>query len=35
MEWIHGRVGERRGIIYIKRISTWAGYTTIISDYVT
>ena len=29
------RVGERRGNIYVKRISTWAGYTTIISDYVT
>ena len=40
---VDGRVGERRGDIYriyiyiyiSKRISTWAGYTTIISDYVT
>ena len=33
---VDGRVGERRGNIYIlKRISTWAGYTTIISNYVT
>ena len=32
---VDGRVGERRGNKYIsKRISTWAGYTTIISDYV-
>ena len=33
---VDGRVGERRGNIYmyIKRISTWPGYTTIISDYV-
>ena len=36
---VDGRVGERRGYIYIyiyiyisKRISTWAGHTTIISD---
>ena len=32
---VDGRVGERRGNIYIyisKRISTWAGYTLIISD---
>ena len=28
-------VGERMGNIYIlKRISRWAGYTTIINDYV-
>ena len=33
---VDSRVGERRGNIYIsKRISTWAGCTTIISDYVT
>ena len=33
---VDGRVGERRGNIYIsKMISTWAGYTTIIRDYVT
>ena len=33
---VDGRVGERRGYTYIsQRISTWAGYTTIISDYVT
>ena len=33
---VDGRVRKRRGNIYIsKRISTWAGYTTIISDYVT
>ena len=33
---VDGRVGERRGNIYIsKRKSTWAGYTTITSDYVT
>ena len=33
---VDGRVGERRGNIYIsKRISTGTGYTTIISDYVT
>ena len=33
---LDGREGERRGNIYIsKSISTWAGYTTIISDYVT
>ena len=33
---VDGRVGERRGNTYIsKRISTWAGYTTIISEYVT
>ena len=33
---VDGRVGERRGNIYIsKRISTWAGSTTIFSDYVT
>ena len=34
---VDGRVGERRGnlYIYILKISTWAGYTTIISDYVT
>ena len=35
---VDGRVGERRGNIYIYiyiRISTWAGYTTIISDYIT
>ena len=33
---VDGRVGERRGNMYIsKRISTWAGYTTIIRDYVT
>ena len=34
---VDGRVGERRGYIYIYiyRIPTWAGYTTIISDYVT
>ena len=33
---VDGRVGERRGNIYIsKRISTWAGSTTIISDYDT
>ena len=32
---VNGRVG-RGGEIYIsKRISTWAGYTTIVSDYVT
>ena len=36
---VDGRVGERRGNIYIfiyisKRISTWAVYTTINSDYV-
>ena len=31
-----GRVGERRGNTFISNsISTWAGYTTIISDYVT
>ena len=30
---VDGRVGERRG--NTKRISTWAVYTTIISDYVT
>ena len=28
---VDGRVRERRE----KRISTWPGYTTIISDYVT
>ena len=35
---VDGRVGERRENIYIKKdikLSTWAGYTTIISDYVT
>ena len=33
---VDGRVGDSRGNVYIsKRISTWAGYTTIISDYVT
>ena len=35
---VDGRVGERRGNIYTcisNMISTWAGYTTIISDYVT
>ena len=33
---VDGRVGERRRNIYIlKSISTWAGYTTIISDNVT
>ena len=33
---IDGRIGERRGNSYIsKRISTWADFTTIISDYVT
>ena len=37
---VDGRVGEEKYIyiyiyIYIsKRISTWAGYTTIIRDYV-
>ena len=33
---VDGRVGGEEGkYIYIsKRISTWAGYTTIISDYV-
>ena len=32
---VDGRVGERREIYISKRISTWTGYTTIISDYVT
>ena len=35
---VDDRVGDRRGNIYIyisKKISTWAGYTTIIHDYVT
>ena len=37
---VDGRVGERRENIYIyiyisKRISTGAGYTTFISNYVT
>ena len=33
---VYGRIRERKGNIYIsKRISTWAGYTTIICDYVT
>ena len=32
---VDGMVGERRKIYILKRISTWAGYTTIISDYVT
>ena len=33
---VDARVRERRGNIYIsKRISKWAGYTTIIRDYVT
>ena len=27
--------GEEGEIYILKRISTWAGYTTIISDYVT
>ena len=31
---VDGRVEERRGNVYIKMISTWAGYTTIISYYV-
>ena len=35
---VDGRVGERRRNIYIyvsKRISTWADFTTFISDNVT
>ena len=29
---VDGRVGERRVIYISKKISTWAGYTTVISD---
>ena len=33
---VDGRVGGEEGkYIYIYRIPTWAGYTTITSDYVT
>ena len=32
---VDGRVGERRGNIYIKKDINMGGYTTIISDYVT
>ena len=29
---VGGRIGERRELYISNRISTWAGYTTIISD---